>query len=156
MSVKRRLRADKVATDKGAPNQLIGSRSKICPPKLSTHCFSHIVVCGRGLFCTHIYLFSDAGTKREIREFPRDKGKKGKLEHKGVVAQGRQLQGANFDSGLFLKEEFFPSMDVVYYPRKQEIIAVSRDKIGDHFREKRGGLLRNPLDKSSDKQKLEN
>ena len=83
-------------------------------------------------------------------------GKKGKLEHKGVVAQGRQLQGANFDSGLFLKEAFFPSMDVVYYPRKQELIALSRDKIGDHFREKRGGLLRNLLDKSSDKKKLEN
>ena len=43
-------------------------------------------------------------------------------------------------------------MDVVYFPRKQDIIiAVSRDKIGDHFREKRGGLLRNLLDKSSDK-----
>ena len=42
-------------------------------------------------------------------------GKKGKLEHKGVVAQGRQLQGANFDSGLFLKEAFFPTMDVVYF-----------------------------------------
>ena len=43
-------------------------------------------------------------------------------------------------------------MDVVYFPRKQDIIiAVSRDEIGDHFREKRGGLLRNLLDKSSDK-----
>ena len=43
-------------------------------------------------------------------------------------------------------------MDVVYFPRKQDIIiAVSRDKIGDHFREKRGGLLRNLLDKTSDR-----
>ena len=50
-SVKRRLRADIVATDEDAPNLLIGSRSKICPPKLSTLCLSHIVVCGTGLFC---------------------------------------------------------------------------------------------------------